>query len=150
MTATAAQLTAAAKAFTPELVTKLELTELANWERKYVERKKKVSEAEKELEFRRIQLAEKVLGVKSKDELKELSPEQLQKRFAKRWENGVWKTERDAPEFEFSETSHGRYPAWAQLYIAQLGATAAARISAETPTTYSYCVTVSLPVVSSV
>jgi hypothetical protein len=145
MTATAAQLTAAAKAFAPDLVTKLELTEIADWERKHAERKKKVSEAEKELEFRRMQLAEKVLGVKSKDELKQLSPEQLQKRFAKRWEKGEWTTERGAPEFKFSETSHGRYPSWLDQYVGQMGQTAAARISAETPTTYSYCVEVSLP-----
>ena len=144
MTATAAQLTAAAKAFTPELVTKNELTELADWERKYAERKKKVSEAEKELEFRRIQLAEKVLGVKSKDELKQLSPEQLQKRFAKRWENGEWKTERGAPEFLFKKTSQGRYPSWRDLFVEELGETAAARISADTPTSYSYCVEVTL------
>jgi len=142
MTATAAQLTAAAKAFAPDLVTKLELTELADWEKKHSERKKKVSEAEKELEFRRMQLAEKVLGVKSKDELKQLSPEKLQKRFTKRWENGEWATEKGAPEFKFSETSHGRYPSWQKLFVAELGMTAAARISAETPFSYSYSVTV--------
>jgi hypothetical protein len=143
MTATAAQLTAAAKAFTPDLVTKDELLELAEWERKHAEAKKKVSFAEKELEFRRQSLAEKCLGVKSKDELKQLSPEQLQKRFSKRWESGEWKAERGAPEFLFKKTSQGRYPSWRDQFISEMGETAAARLSADTPTTYSYCVEVS-------
>jgi hypothetical protein len=125
------------------LVTKDELAELAEWERKYADAKKKASLAEKELEFRRQALAEKVLGVKSKDELKLLSPEQVQKRYAKRWENGDWKAERGAPEFAFAKTSSGRYPAWRQLFIDELGETAAARIATETPMTYSYAVEVS-------
>lgn len=125
------------------LVTKDELSELAEWERKYADAKKKASLAEKELEFRRQSLAEKVLGVKSKDELKLLSPEQIQKLFTKRWESGIWKAERGAPEFHFSKTSSGKYPAWRALFIDELGETAAARIATETPTTYSYAVEVS-------
>jgi hypothetical protein len=135
--------TATAKA--TALVTKDELTELADWERKYAKRKKEVAEAEKELDFRRIQLAEKVLGVKSKDELKELTPEQVEKRFTKRLEAGDWKPERGSPEFHFAKTSAGRYPSWRALFIEELGETVAARISAETPLTHSYCVEVSLP-----
>jgi hypothetical protein len=138
MSATAPKLEAA-------LVTKDELLELADWERKFADAKKKVSAAEKELEFRRQQLAEKVLGVKSKDELKRLSPEQVLKLYQKRWERDEWKTERGAPEFSFVKTNAGRYPAWRDLYIDELGETAAARISAETPTTYSYAVEVALP-----
>jgi hypothetical protein len=133
--------TAAAKTETA-LVTKDELVELADWERKYADAKKKVSTAEKELEFRRQQLAEKVLGVKSKDELKALSPEQVSKRFAKRFEAGDWKPERGAPEFQFEKSSSGRYPAWRKLFVEELGETAAARIAAETPLTYSYRVEV--------
>jgi hypothetical protein len=125
------------------LVTKDELTELANWERKCAEAKKKVSTAEKELEFRRQALAEKVLGVKSKDELKKLSPKEVDRLGAKRLEAGDWKPERGAPAFTFSKTNEGRYPSWSQLYIDELGETAAARVRAETPTTYSYCVEVS-------
>ena len=138
MTSTAAKLEAA-------LVTKDELTELAEWERKCADAKKKVSLAEKELEFRRQQLAEKVLGVKSKNELKELSPDQVQKLFTKRWESGVWKAERGAPEFAFVKTSHGRYPSWRERFVDELGETAAARIALETPVTYSYAVDVTLP-----
>jgi hypothetical protein len=127
------------------LVTIDELTELADWERKYADAKKKVSSAEKELEFRRQSLAEKVLGVKSKEDLKAMHPEQVMKLSAKRFLAGDWKPARGAPEFKFAETSHGRYPAWAKLYVEELGETAAARIKTETPLVYSYCVEVSLP-----
>jgi hypothetical protein len=124
------------------IVTKDELTELADWERKYAEAEKKVSAAKKELAFRRIQLAEKVLGVKSADELKRLSPEQIKKLQTKRLAAGDWKPERSAPEFSFLETNKGRYPAWSQLYVEKLGETAAAQVRAETPMTYSYSVEV--------
>ena len=87
--------TAAAKLETA-LVTKDELLELAEWERKHADAKKKVSTAENELEFRRQQLAEKVLGVKSKDELKKLSPKEVDRLGAKRLEAGDWKPERGA------------------------------------------------------
>lgn len=136
MTATAAKLA-------PALVTTDELLELAEWERKHSDAKKKVSTAEKELEFRRMQLAEKVLGVKSKDELKELSPKEVDRLGAKRFEHGDWKPERGAPVFSFSKTSSGRYPAWRALFVAELGETAAAQISLETPLQFSYCVEVS-------
>ena len=124
------------------LVTKDELSELANWERAHANAKKKASVAEKEVKFRRLQLAEKVLGVKSEDDLKTLSPEQVEKRLAKRLESGDWRAERGSPEFSFKKTSQGCYPAWSQLFIDELGETAAARIKTETATTYSYCVEV--------
>ena len=127
------------------VVTKDELLEIADWERKYADAKKKVSAAEKELAFRRQSLAEKVLGISSSDELKELSPAQVQNKFAKRLEAGDWKAERGAPEFSFLKTNEGRYPSWSQLYMQELGETAAARIKAETPLRYSYAVEVSLP-----
>jgi hypothetical protein len=136
---------ATAAKFTPVVVSKDELLELADWERKYTDAKKKVSAAEKELAFRRQALAEKVLGVATSDQLKELSPEKLLKLCTKRLEAGDWKLERGAPTFAFVQTSSGRYPAWAKLYAQELGETAAARIKAVTPTTYSYCVEVAVP-----
>lgn len=134
---------AAAAAKQTALVSTVELTELADWERKHAEAKKKVSTAEKELEFRRQALAEKVLGVKSKDELKKLSPKEVEKLHTKRLEAGDWKPERGAPVFSFSKTNEGRYPSWSQLYVEELGETAAARVRNETPLSYSYCVEVS-------
>jgi hypothetical protein len=125
------------------IVTKDELAEIAEWERKFAKAKKDQAAAEKQVKYLRIALAEKVLGVKTEDELKELTPIQVQNRFEKRLEAGDWKPERGAPEFEFVKTSSGSYPAWAQIFKAQMGTSAAARISAETPTTYSYAVEVS-------
>jgi len=135
----------AAAAKQTALVTKDELLEIADWERKYADAKKKVSAAEKELAFRRQSLAEKVLGVTSSDELKKLTPDQVAKKLAKRLEAGDWRAERGAPEFSFLKTNEGRYPAWAKLYVEEMGETAAARIKAETPLVYSYAVEVSLP-----
>ncbi len=124
------------------IVTKDELYELAEWERKYADAKKKASAAEKELDFRRLSLAEKVLGVKSADELKKLSPKEIEKRHAARLNAGDFKSERGAPAFTFAETNHGRYPSWGKIYAAEFGETAAAEISAKTPLIYSYCVKV--------
>lgn len=132
--------TAAAKEIA--IVTKDELLELASWERKYADAKKKASSAEKELDFRRQSLAEKVLGVKSEDELKELSPSQVVNLLAKRLAAGNWKSERGAPAFSFSKTNEGRYPSWSKLFIEEKGETAAAKIRADTPLKYSYCVEV--------
>jgi hypothetical protein len=136
---------ASAAAKSTAVVTADELLELSKWETKYAKAEKDAAAAKKELAFRRIQLAEKVLGIKSADELKELAPEQIEKRLAKRLENGDWRAERGAPEFSFVKTNAGRYPAWSQLFVQELGETMAARIRSETPLTYSYCVEVTLP-----
>ncbi|HZW92628.1 MAG TPA: hypothetical protein VFF64_06615 [Candidatus Eremiobacteraceae bacterium] len=134
--------TAAAKE--TAVVTKVELSEIAKLETDYAKAKRKVIDTEKDLKFHRIQLAEKVLGVKSQDELKALSPAEVQKRMEKRFDAGDWKAERGAPEFQFVKSSSGSYPAWAKLFVQELGETAAARIKAETDVTYSYCVEVTL------
>jgi hypothetical protein len=126
------------------VVTKSELLELSEWERKYADAKKKASAAEKELAFRRQALAEKTLGIATADELKQLSPEKLEKLLAKRFDSGDWKAERNAPVFAFVQTSSGRYPAWAKLFASEVGETAANRIKAETATVYSYCVEVAV------
>jgi hypothetical protein len=96
------------------------------------------------VKFRRLQLAEKVLGIATAEELKQLSPEKLLKLLGKRFDAGDWKLERGAPLFAFVQTSSGRYPAWAKLFAEALGETAANRIKAETPIIYSYSVAVSL------
>jgi hypothetical protein len=137
--------TAAALKLEISVVTKAELLELADWELKCAKRKKEATEAEKEVKFRRIALAEKVLGIKSEDDLKELSPERLFKLLERRWEREEWKAGPGAPEFKFVKTSGGQYPSWQKLFVAELGMTAAARISTETPYSYSYKVEVTLP-----
>lgn len=135
--------TAAAKQ--TALVTKDELFEIADWERKYADAKKKASAAEKQVKFRRLQLAEKVLGVKTEDELKALTPDQVNKLSVKRLTAGDWKLDRGAPVFGFKKTHQGTYPSWLDLYIGEHGQTAADKIKAETPLSYSYAVEVSLP-----
>lgn len=138
-------MTTAAAKLAPIVVTKDELLELADWERKYADAKKKASAAEKELAFRRVALAEKVLGIKSADELKRLAPEKIQKLYAARLTAGDWKPERGAPAFVFAKSSEGRYPSWSKLYVEELGETAAAEIRANTPLTFSYSVEVAVP-----
>jgi len=135
--------TAATKATV--LVTKDELLELADWERKYAKAEKNAADAKKQLNSRRIALAEKVLGVKTADELKRLSPSQVARLQTQRLTAGDWKPERGAPLFAFSESNHGRYPSWAQLYESELGQPAADLIRANTPLTYSYTVEVAVP-----
>jgi hypothetical protein len=127
------------------VVTKDELFEIAGWERKFAKAKKAQAEAEREVKFRRLQLAEKVIGVKTEDELKALTPDQVNKLSVKRLTAGDWKLERGAPLFEFKKTHQGSYPSWLDLFTEKMGETAAARIKAETPLTYSYAVEVSLP-----
>lgn len=124
------------------VVTKRDLAALADLEQRYSRDKRDLAALEKEVQLARLALAEKVLGVNSADELKELSPEQVQKRYAKRLCNGDWRPASNAPGFVFRKTNEGRYPAWARLFIDELGETTAARIKAETPVTYSYCVEV--------
>lgn len=128
-----------------QIVTKDELSAIAEWERKYADAKKKASAAEKELGYLRIALAEKVLGVKTVDELKRLSPDQVEKKFRRRLADGDWKAERGAPEFSFVKTNQGCYPAWSQLFAEELGESAAQQIRSNTPITYSYAVEVEVP-----
>ena len=124
------------------IVTTVELTELADAERKYAEAKKKESAAKKAVEFHRQRLAEKVLGVKSSDELKELTPKQVENRYSQRLEAGDWKQEKGSPAFSFIKTSQGAHPKWRDLYEEAFSETAADEIAMKTPITYSYAVEV--------
>ncbi len=136
-------MTATAAKPAPALVTKDELLEIAEWKRKLAKATKAASDAEKEVKYRTLALAEKVLGVKTEEELKSLTPAQVGKLHSERALEGLFKSERGAPGFVFSKTNEGRYPSWAKLFAQELGETAAARIKAETPLTYSYAVEVS-------
>jgi len=136
--------TAAKSAREVATVTREELINLAEWERKYADAKKKTSAAEKELALLRIRLAEKVLGVKTSDELKRMSPDQVERKMRKRHMDGDWEFGRGAPQFDFVKTNQGCYPAWAQLFAEELGEAAAQQIRSNTPITYSYAVEVHL------
>jgi hypothetical protein len=129
----------------PVLVTKDELLEIADWERKYAAAKNEVSRAERELKHLRQSLAEKVLGIESPEELKILSPDEVESLFEKRFDAGKWKLQRGSPNFRFVKTSEGRYPAWKQEFINVAGQSAADKISALAPTIYSYLVQIAAP-----
>lgn len=127
------------------VVTKAELVELRECEEDLAKFKKKASEAEKQVKFRRQAIVEKVLGLQSEAELKVLPLEKVQKLFAKRQAEGLWELGKGAPVFTFEQTSKGCYPAWKKLFIAELGETAANQIEAETDPTYSYRIEVASP-----
>lgn len=140
-------MTASAAKQAPEtvVVTKAELVELRECEEDLVKFKKKASEAEKQVKFRRQAIVEKVLGLQSEDDLKRLPLERVQRLSARRLANGDWELGKGAPEFAFEQVSKGCYPAWKQLLIAEVGETAVSKISAETPETYSYRIDVASP-----
>lgn len=127
------------------IVTKTELLELREWEEDLAKYKKKASEAEKQVELRREILVEKVLGLQSKDELKVLPLEKVQKIFAKRQAAGLWELQKGAPVFAFELTSARQYPAWKELYIMERGEAAANQRAAETPHTFSYRIEIAQP-----
>jgi hypothetical protein len=125
----------------PALVTKAEILELARLEARHETAKKMASGAEKEVGAARLSLVEKVLGVTG-DELKKLDPAKVEKLFAQRMARGLWIEEKGCPLFRFVKTNEGRYPAWAALYVEEMGESAAARVKVETEPTYSYKVDV--------
>src|SRR5258708_36758238 len=90
---------AAATAKETAIVRTAELLELERWERKHAIAKVRASATEKEVKFRRLALAEKVLGVKTEAELKPLSPAQVENRLTKRLETGHWKPHRGVSGF---------------------------------------------------
>lgn len=124
------------------IVTKDELVAMREAEAEYVKAKKKADASERLVKLLRLKLAEKVLGIKTEEDLKKLTPEKVQKLYAQRLTAGDWEPGRGAPTFVFANTSHGRYPAWAQIYEQKHGVTAADEIRNDTPESYSYRVEV--------
>lgn len=137
--------TAAQTAREVAVVTKLELLELAEAEKAYANAKAKVTATENDVKLRRLQLAEKVLGIKTEDDLKMLDPKAVEKKLQRRLEAGDWTLGKGAPEFCFVQISKGRYPAWRQVYAAEHGESEATRITNETDYQYSYKIAVAVP-----
>lgn len=133
---------AQAKAVEVPTVTRIELSEIAKWEKQLSEAKKVVSEAEKQLDWRRLALAVKVLGVGTEAEYRALDPDELAKLMWKRMDAGKWKLGYGARMFSFEKTAEGRYPPWGRLFIEHMGEAEAKAISAGTPKLYSYRVEV--------
>ncbi len=124
------------------VVTADELTSLAEAEKAYTKAKEKLSAAEGDVKRLRLQLAEKVLGIKTEDEWKMLDPKAVEKKMARRLEAGDWQLGRGAPQFSFVVSNKGRYPAWRKLFALELGESAAAKVTDETDYQYSYRVDV--------
>jgi hypothetical protein len=126
-----------------EVVTRIELRELAAWEAKLQAAKRAVADAEKELYPRRLQIAKKVLGVETESDYRAMSPEEIEKLMLKRLDGEYWKLGHGAPEFHFRKTAEGRYTPWKEVFIGQVGELAAAKVAANTPKVYSYSIEVS-------
>lgn len=125
-----------------EEVTRAELLELKAAEEAYAKASKALTEAENAVKPLRLALAEKVLGIKTADELKAMAPETVAARMVKRSRIGLWAKNSNAPRFEFVKTSQGRYPSWRAEFIAIRGEVAAENITRLTPTIYGYKVDV--------
>ncbi len=139
-------MTAAAKpALATAVVTKAELIELREAEEDYSKFSKKASDAEKTVKALRLQLAEKVLGVRSESELRALPLEKVEKLYAKRLTDGLWELGKGAPVFAFDLTKAARYTAWKELYIEEKGEAHAIQKTNDTDVTYSYRIEVAQP-----
>jgi hypothetical protein len=122
----------------PLVVTRAELAELAEWEKKRVEATRALQDAEKQLYPRRLQLAQKVLGVEVEADYRAMDPEKLEKIALRRFKRGLWELGWGAKAFKFVKVWEGRTPAWKELFIAHAGELAAAKAQADTPKLYSY------------
>lgn len=120
------------------MVTRSELVTLRDAEQEYARAVRRVNEAEQHVKPLRLALAEKVLGIKTSDELKALPPEDIEKLMAKRLREGLWEAVRGAPRFKFVKVSSGRYPAWKAEFVAVCGEVKAETITAASPSVYSY------------
>ena len=123
-------------------VTRVELIALRDAEEAYAKANRELTAAENAVKPLRLALAEKVLGVKTADELKNMAPDELEARLERRTKKGEFEVVRGAPRFKFVKTSAGRYPGWKSEFVAIKGEVAAARITADTPTIYGYRVEV--------
>jgi hypothetical protein len=123
-------------------VTRKELTELRDAENTLSEASRALSAAEAKVKPLRMALAEKALGTRTEAEYRALGPEEVAALIEKRLKKGLFELVRGAPGFSFEKTASGRYAAWKEEFVKAMGQAAADRITAETPTTYSYRVKV--------
>lgn len=119
-----------------------EVAALRKAEEKYRAAAEAFTAAENAVKPLRLELASKVLGVKTSDEFKTLSPEQVESIASERRGKGLWGTVRGCSKFRFVKVSGARYPAWRQEFIALRGEVEAEKIMAATSPTYSYRVEV--------
>jgi hypothetical protein len=126
------------------VITRQELSEIADWEKKRAEAARALQDAEKQLYPRRLSLAQKVLGVELEDEYRAMDPEQIEKVALRRFNRGLWELGWGAKAFKFVKTWEGRSVHWKELFIAHAGELAAAKAQADTPKLFSYKVEVEI------
>jgi len=124
------------------VISRAELSELSDWEKKRAEAARALQDAEKQLYPRRLQLAQKVLGIELEEEYRAMDPEQLEKVALRRFQRGIWELGWGAKDFKFVKTWEGRSVHWKELFIAHAGELAAAKAQADTPKLFSYKVEV--------
>lgn len=125
-----------------EVITRAELRELAEWETKAAKAKRDLAEAEKQLYPRRLQLAQKVLGVEIEADYRAMDPQKIEKVMLSRFDKGLWRAATGAMEFSFVKTYEGRPTSWKDVALTHLGELEVARIAAATPKLFSYKVEV--------
>jgi len=127
-----------------QIVTHAELFDLAQLEKQYSEANKAKDAVERKVKAARLALAQKVLGVKTADELAALDPSTLDELMAVNEQKGVWKSERKAPPFLFLKTWEGRCPSWRDEFVKLKSEAEAEKITAETDKRYAYRVDVAI------
>ena len=127
-----------------QIVTDVELRQLADLEKGYANAKKLQAAFERRTKAARLALAQKVLGVKTAEEFAALDPEKVDQLMAEREGMKLWKAEKKSPPFVFLKTWNGRQPSWRDEFIKVKSEVEADKITAETPMAYSYRVDVAV------
>lgn len=127
-----------------QVVTEAELLELAELEKHYAQAKKLESLCERKTKAARLSLACKVLGIKTATEFSALDPEKVETLMAERAGSKLWKAEKKAPPFVFLKTWEGRTPSWRDEFIKLKSEAEAEKLTANTPTAYSYRIDVAV------
>jgi len=126
------------QAVATQTVTRKELIELRDAEETLTKASRAKSLAEHKVKPLRMALAEKVLGVKTEAEYRAWNPDEILRIINRRMDHEAFEVVRGCPSFVFEQTAAGRYVAWQSAYISEMGQAAADRLTAETPTLYSY------------
>lgn len=123
-------------------VTRKELVELRDAEQALAEASKALSAAEAKVKPLRMKLAEKTLGAMTEADYRKLDPDAIGLLMGNRLKKGLFEIVRGAPAFKFEKTASGRYPSWKAEFVLAMGQAAADKITADTPTLFSYRVQV--------
>jgi hypothetical protein len=135
-----ASLQATASAVTLPVITKAEIDEAIELRKQHSLASKTARIAEQKCQVAQMKIFEKLLGIKSADELKWFSPEQIEKIFTERINKKTVLLEDPNSNFKIEQTSAQRRPEWKELYIQALGESKATEAHLATPMQYSYAI----------